>query len=78
MQLECFLLVWLHDKSAIFFTMRKMRMCMNLDHVPNGHAFVLGRDVLCEFDYCPGRNDIIVKFNLQNLIPASFHITLQP
>ena len=33
-------------------------MCMNLDmdnivcrHVPSGH-FVLGRDVLCEFDYC--------------------------
>ena len=27
-------------------------MHMNLDHVANGH-FVLGRDVLCEFDYWP-------------------------
>ena len=27
-------------------------MRMNLDHVANGH-FVLGRDVLCEFDYWP-------------------------
>ena len=27
-------------------------MSMNLDHVANGH-FVLGRDVLCEFDYWP-------------------------
>ena len=25
---------------------------MNLDHVASGH-FVLGRDVLCEFDYWP-------------------------
>ena len=35
-----------------FFTPRKTRMRMNLDHVANGH-FVLGRDVLCEFDYWP-------------------------
>ena len=27
-------------------------MRMNLDHVGSGH-FVLGRDVLCEFDYWP-------------------------
>ena len=27
-------------------------MRMNLDHVASGH-FVLGRDVLCEFDYWP-------------------------
>jgi len=27
-------------------------MCMNLDHVASGH-FVLGRDILCEFDYWP-------------------------
>ena len=25
---------------------------MNLDHVASGH-FVLGRDILCEFDYWP-------------------------
>ena len=33
-----------------------MRMNLDMDnvvcrHVPSGH-FVLGRDVLCEFDYC--------------------------
>ena len=38
--------------SRPFFTPRKMRMHMNLDHVANGH-FVLGRGVLCEFDYWP-------------------------
>ena len=27
-------------------------MHINLDHVASGH-FVLGRDVLCEFDYWP-------------------------
>ena len=27
-------------------------MRVNLDHVASGH-FVLGRDVLCEFDYWP-------------------------
>ena len=27
-------------------------MRMNLDHVPSGH-FVLGRDIVCEFDYWP-------------------------
>ena len=41
----------IYDKSAIF-TPQKMRMRMNLDHVGSGH-FVLGRDVLCEFDYWP-------------------------
>ena len=38
--------------SRPFFTPRKKRMRMNLDHVASGH-FVLGRDVLCEFDYWP-------------------------
>ena len=38
--------------SRPFFTPRKMRMHMNLDHVASSH-FVLGRDVLCEFDYWP-------------------------
>ena len=33
-----------------FCTPRKMRLRMNLDHVASGH-FVLGRDVLCEFNY---------------------------
>ena len=50
-KLERYLLVRLYDKSAIFIP-RKTRMRMNLDHVANGH-FVLGRDVLCEFDYWP-------------------------
>ena len=36
--------------SQPFFTLWRMRM--NLDHVASGH-FVLGRDVLCEFDYWP-------------------------
>ena len=48
---RAFPVVQLHDKSAIF-TSRKTRMRMNLDHVASGH-FVLGRDVLCEFDYWP-------------------------
>ena len=34
--------------SQPFFTPRKTRMRMNLDHVASGH-FVLGRAVLCEF-----------------------------
>ena len=38
--------------SRPFITPRKTRMRMNLDHVASGH-FVLGRDVLCEFDYWP-------------------------
>ena len=38
--------------SRPFFTPRKTRMHMNLDHVASGD-FVLGRDVLCEFDYWP-------------------------
>ena len=36
--------------SRPFFTPRKTRMRMNLDHVASVH-FVVGRDVLCEFDY---------------------------
>ena len=35
--------------SRPFFT---PRMRMNLDHVASGD-FVLGRDILCEFDYWP-------------------------
>ena len=38
--------------SQPFFTPRKTRMCMNLDHVAIGH-FVLGRDIHCEIDYWP-------------------------
>ena len=38
--------------SRPFFTPLKTCMRMNLDHVASGH-FVLGRDVLCEFDYWP-------------------------
>ena len=38
--------------SRPFFTPRKTRMRMNLDHVASGD-FVLGRDVLCAFDYWP-------------------------
>ena len=38
--------------SRPFYTVRKTRMRMNLDHVASGR-FVLGRDVRCEFDYWP-------------------------
>ena len=38
--------------SRPFFTPRKTRMRMNLDHVASGR-FVLGRVVHCEFDYWP-------------------------
>ena len=38
--------------SRPFFTPRKTRMRMNLDHITSGR-FVLGRDVHCEFDYWP-------------------------
>jgi len=38
--------------SRPFFTLWKTRMRMNLDYVASVH-FVLGRDVLCEFDYWP-------------------------
>ena len=38
--------------SRPFFTPRKTRMRMNLHLVASGD-FVLGRDVLCEFDYWP-------------------------
>ena len=38
--------------SRPFFTPQKTCMCMNLDHVASGH-FVLGRDILCKFDYWP-------------------------
>ena len=36
--------------SRPFFTPRKTRMRMNLDHVVSGH-FALGRDILCKFNY---------------------------
>ena len=38
--------------SQPFFTLQKTCMHMNLDHVASGR-FVVGRDVLCEFDYWP-------------------------
>ena len=38
--------------SRPFFTPRKTRIRMNLDHLASGHL-VLGRDFLCEFDYWP-------------------------
>ena len=38
--------------SRLFYTPRKTRMRMNLDHVVSGR-FVLGRDVRCEFDFWP-------------------------
>ena len=38
--------------SRPFFTLRKTRMHVNLDHGASGH-FVLGRDVHCEFNYWP-------------------------
>ena len=43
MKLECFLLVQLHDKSAIFYSAENAQR-MNLDHMD----FVLGRDILCK------------------------------
>ena len=52
-KLESFLLVRLaYMISRPFFTPRKTCMRMNLNHVAGGH-FVLGRDVLCEFNYWP-------------------------
>ena len=38
--------------SRPFFTPRQTCMRMNQDHMASGH-FVLGRDVLCEFDFWP-------------------------
>ena len=49
-KLECFLLVHLHDKSAIFYSAENAH-AYESGHVASGH-FVLGRDILCEFDYC--------------------------
>ena len=49
-KLERFLLVWLHDKSAIFYSTENTH-AYESGHVASGN-FVLGRDVLCEFDYC--------------------------
>ena len=51
MKLERFLLVQLHDKSAIFYSAENAH-AYESGHVASGH-FVLGRDVLCEFDYWP-------------------------
>ena len=49
-KLERFLLVRLHDKSAIFYSAEKAH-AYESGHVASGH-FAHGRDVLCEFDYC--------------------------
>ena len=58
-------------------------MRMNLDHVASGH-FVLGRDVLCEFDYWP----LAVSMPLTKVCPqckaavqsiaAAFEISVNP
>ena len=50
MKIECFLLVWLHVTLAIFYSAENAH-AYESGHVASGH-FVLGRDVLCEFDYC--------------------------
>ena len=50
MKLERFLLVRLYDKSAIFYSTENVHVYES-GHVASGH-FVLGKDVLCEFDYC--------------------------
>ena len=50
-KLECFLLVRLHDKSAIFYFAENAH-AYESGHMASGH-FVLGRGVLCEFDYWP-------------------------
>ena len=50
MKLERFLLVRLHDKLAIFYSAENAH-AYESGHVASGD-FVLGRDVLCEFDYC--------------------------
>jgi len=44
-------LVRLYDKSAIFYFAESAH-AYDLDRVASGH-FVLGRDILCEFDYWP-------------------------
>ena len=49
-KLKCFLLVQLHDKSTIFYSAENAH-AYESGHVASGH-FVLGRDILCEFDYC--------------------------
>ena len=49
-KLERFLLVRLYDKSAIFYSAENAH-AYESGQVASGH-FVLGRDVLCEFDYC--------------------------
>ena len=49
-KLEHFLLVQLYDKSAIFCSAENVH-AYESEHVASGH-FVLGRNVLCEFDYC--------------------------
>ena len=50
MKLERFLLVRLYDKSAIFYSTENVHVYES-GHVASGH-FVLGKDILCEFDYC--------------------------
>ena len=41
-----------YDKSAIFYSAENVLAYESRDHVASGH-FVLGRDVVCEFDYWP-------------------------
>ena len=47
---RAFPVVRLYDKSAIFYSAENAH-AYESGHVASGH-FVLGRDVLCEFDYC--------------------------
>ena len=47
MKLERFLLVRLHDKSAIFYSAENVH-AYESGHVVSGH-FVFGRDALCEW-----------------------------
>ena len=50
-KLERFLLVRLHDKSAIYYSVENAHAYKS-GHMASGN-FVPGRDVLCEFDYWP-------------------------
>ena len=46
-------------------------MRMNLDHVASGH-FVLGRDVLCEFDYWPWAVEETINIRTPTIIGRSY------
>ena len=73
-KLEYFLLVRLHDKSAIFFTSRKTRMRINLDHVAptklcrQCKAAVPVRQKTCEHCDHAFWSKRKAEFNLQSLI----------